>query len=106
MERSCGMGGSDRAVRGNPRGRTPGIAGQANRGISRSPKRRGRGHQGQRTRAAMADRIMTGFESWNSEDDSTYYPESESDDTSFDENGGEDIHSIPLDQVSEMYRWY
>ncbi|CAH9125390.1 unnamed protein product [Cuscuta epithymum] len=106
MERRRGMGGSDRAIRGNPRGRTLGIAEKANRGISRSPKRRGRGHQGQQTRSAMADRMMTEFESWNSEDDSTYHPDSKSDETSFEENSGEDIHSIPPDQISEMYQWY
>ncbi|CAH9132857.1 unnamed protein product [Cuscuta epithymum] len=106
MERRRGMGGSNRAVRGNPRGRAPGIAGHTNRGIPRSPKRRGGGHQGQRTQAAVAYRNVTEFESWNSEDDSTYHPEGESDETSFEGNSGEDIHSIPPDQISEMYRWY
>ncbi|CAH9130833.1 unnamed protein product [Cuscuta epithymum] len=106
MERRRGMGGSDRAVRGNPRGRAPGIAGQANRGISRSRKRRGMGNQGPRTRATMADHNVTEFESWNSDDDSTYHPESESDETSFQENSGEDIQCIPPEHVSEMYRWY
>ncbi|CAH9124402.1 unnamed protein product [Cuscuta epithymum] len=106
MERRRGRGGRDRTVRGNPRGHAPGIPGQANRGISRLRKRQGMGNQGPRTRAAMADHNVTEFESWNSEDDSTYHPDSESDETSFEENSGEDIHSIPPDQISEMYRWY